>query len=136
MKDAAINKKKAGQDVLAALEEFEKVQQAHAKKLKAGKLKGITAWRTERNQSMARLLQCLDIFKSAAASQSDADFVEKLLERLRALLAGETELLGRVVRQRSLLGDKLGAIRKGRKTLKNYGMNRAGHKPRVLSSRT
>ena len=123
-------------EIVNAVDDFAAVQKEHGKALKSGRLKDVMPWREKRARVFGRLKQYLDRLESDADIRKDLKFIDQLCKKIRLLLEQEKSLEINLGRCRKRLEEEMGAIRRGKKALKGYGVkNSLIAEPRVMSNR-
>lgn len=123
--------------LLNSIDDFVKLQKQHTAMLTAGKLDELPVWQQQRQQLFRRLCRYLDMVGSNVNAADDHKFLDMVTGRIAALLTDEQLLSDEVLRQRQLLYDKLGSMRKGKKAVRGYSMSRnLSPSPKFMSNRT
>lgn len=127
--------KELWQNLFEALKKFAVVQEEHLQRISTADAFDIMARRQEREKVFALVKQS-GIDDLATHEGRDFLVINQVKEKIKQLLDGEEKLSKAVLSMRLNLKEKQGMMRKGKRSLIGYKMNKCSVRPRFLSSKS
>jgi len=127
--------KVAREGILSALHAMLALQEEHLRAILSGKFDGLERWTFERRKVFESLRHELEVVRGLSLQELSPELQEAVLEGFEKIVLNEEELYAAAERQRQKAKGKIDQLRKGKKALGGYRVQRSGPAPRFLSNR-
>lgn len=128
-------KEERKEDILKVLDRFICMQSEHLHGFATGDMAQILGRCSERENMFRSLKHNFGIF-AETLFEGGTEFHILVKRKMKKIQHGERLLMGEVAKQRDIIHQKLGKIRKGRKVLSCYSLKREISSPRFVSNRS